>query len=98
MFPELLRIDLGLEDIIFGRQGHCMACPIARALYKAGYRNFTVTENLLEFDNGVVYKTPPAAARFIKLFDAGYVPRSRVFRFQRIAYPVAVAAAEVVLA
>ncbi len=95
MYPEWLYVDVGLEDLALARQGHCMACPIARALHKLGYRNFTVTEWKLEFDNGVVYHTPPAAARFIKLYDAGYVPRSRTFAFPRTFIPGPVLAAEV---
>jgi hypothetical protein len=98
MYPAAITVDVGLTDIALGRMGHCMECPIARALHNRGYRNFTVTERKLEFENGVVYHTPPSAARFIKLFDAGYVPRSRLFTFIRIQIPAAVLAAEVVLA
>lgn len=94
-YPERLAVDVSLEDLRLGRMGNCLMCPIARALRDKGFEKFSVTESHLEFDNGVLYATPPSAARFIRLYDAGYMPRSRSFTFTLLRKPKAVRDAEV---
>jgi hypothetical protein len=86
-FPVLLSVDVTLTDMAYGKMGNFMACPIALALRRAGFEKFSVTESAITFSNGVVYKCPAAASQFIKLYDAGYVPRSRTFYFRRHVTP-----------
>lgn len=97
-YPLTLTVDVSLADMAHGTPCNFSACPIALALQRMGYRNFSVTDKALTFANGVEYLPTRPAVLFIQLYDSGYVPRRRSFNFGLVKMPSEVAEAEGVLA
>lgn len=76
-----MRIYVTAEDIRDGLPRNCHACPIYRALKRAGLKVTGVTRMIVDMYRGSTYRLPKSAIEFISRFDNGKPVKPFSFEF-----------------
>ncbi len=67
-----MKIEVTAYHISQGRSGEYNSCPVALALWEAGFRNINIDENMMKLTYGrrnLEIKTPKPIKSFISDFD-----------------------------